>query len=174
MQRLRTNPERVSPPSVSEIVIERMTEHDLLEVVAIEEMSGLSPWGWDAYYAELQSHQNSIMFVARTTSEGDSPAPIIAGFIVARQIADEIHVNNFAVKPEFRRQGIGQNLLKSALSWAREKKAAQAVLEVRAGNEAAQRLYEACGFAVIGRRKRYYKSPAEDALLMALSLAWKS
>ncbi len=174
MQRLRTNPERASSPSMSEIVIERMIEHDLLEVVAIEEMSGLSPWGWDAYYAELQSHQNSIMVVARATGEGASPASIIAGFIVARQIADEIHVNNFAVKPEFRRQGIGQNLLKAVLSWAREKKAAQAVLEVRAGNEAAQRLYETCGFAVIGRRKRYYKSPTEDALLMSLSLAWKS
>src|SRR2546421_9692260 len=110
MLRLRTSPEPASPLSASEILIERMSEHDLLEVVAIEEMSGLSPWGWDAYYAELQSHQNSIMFVARTTGEGDSHAPIVAGFIVARHIADEIQVNNFAVKPEFRRRGIGQNL----------------------------------------------------------------
>ncbi len=32
--------------------IKRMTEHDLLEVVEIEELSGLSPWGWDAYHKE--------------------------------------------------------------------------------------------------------------------------
>jgi [ribosomal protein S18]-alanine N-acetyltransferase len=169
MQKLRVNPEPASAANRSAVVIDRMTEHDLLEVVAIEETSGLSAWGWNAYYAELQAHQNSIMFVART-AETNFRDPVVAGFIVARHIAEEIHVNNFAVRPEFRRRGIGQRLLDSVLLWARDKKAAQAVLEVRAGNQAAQKLYERCGFAVVGRRKRYYKSPAEDALLMALSL----
>ena len=53
---------------------------------------------------------------------------------------------------------------------ARERRARQAVLEVRAGNEVAQQLYRRCGFEVIGRRRRYYKSPVEDALLMSVSL----
>jgi ribosomal-protein-alanine N-acetyltransferase len=47
------------------------------------------------------------------------------------------------------------------------------VLEVRAENTAAQKLYQACGFEVIGRRRRYYKAPVEDALLMAVSLKRK-
>jgi ribosomal protein S18 acetylase RimI-like enzyme len=56
------------------------------------------------------------------------------------------------------------------LEWGRNEAAAQAVLEVRAQNAAAQKLYQACGFEVIGRRRRYYKAPVEDALLMAVSL----
>ena len=171
MQRLRAKPE---PAAATEAVIDRMTEHDLLQVVAIEEGSGLSPWGWEAYYGELQARGHSIMLVARMSQPLDHDGCLIAGFIVAHGIADEIHINNFAVRPDFRRRGIGQSLLAAALAWAREKKASRAVLEVRAGNRAAQSLYETCGFAVVGRRRRYYKSPVEDALLMTAALDWNS
>ena len=150
--------------------VERMTEHDLLEVVEIEEMSNLSPWGWDAYHAELQSKSTSLMLVARISQPPEASDNHITGFIVARHLAEEIHVNNVAVKPAFRRRGIGERLLREVLRWGREQEATQAVLEVRAGNTVAQRLYEACGFEVIGRRRGYYRSPLEDALLMAVSL----
>jgi ribosomal-protein-alanine N-acetyltransferase len=94
----------------------------------------------------------------------------VIGFIVARCIAGEIHVNNVAVRPSFRRQGIGQELLQAVLAWGKKKQAGLAVLEVRAGNTAAQKLYRASGFEVVGRRRRYYKDPLEDALLMTVSL----
>lgn len=152
------------------VSLDRMTEHDLLEVVALEEMCNLSPWGWDAYHTELQSAANSLMLVARVASSASEAEPPIVGFIVARELADEIHINNVAVKPEFRGHGIGRMLMKTALNWGRERDARQAVLEVRAGNERAHQLYRGCGFEVIGRRRRYYKSPVEDALLMAVSL----
>lgn len=152
------------------VSLDRMTEHDLLEVVAIEEMSNLSPWGWDAYHAELQSVAASLMMVARVASSTSETARPIVGFIVARELADEIHINNVAVRPEIRGRGIGRMLMKAALAWGRERHARQAVLEVRAGNDAASQLYRGCGFEVIGRRRRYYKSPVEDALLMAVSL----
>ena len=45
-------------------VIVPMTEHDLLEVVEIEETTGLSQWGWEAYRAELEK-QEAVMLVAR-------------------------------------------------------------------------------------------------------------
>lgn len=154
----------------TEVALDRMTEHDLLEVVALEEMCNLSPWGWDAYHTELQSVTNSLMLVARianSTIEAERP---IVGFIVARELADEIHINNVAVKPEFRGRGIGRMLMKTALAWGGERHCRQAVLEVRAGNDRAHQLYRGCGFEVIGRRRRYYKSPVEDALLMAVSL----
>ena len=150
------------------VVLDRMTEHDLLEVVDIEEMSNLSPWGWDAYHTELRAGGNSLLRVARLSSP--ELRQTIVGFVVARFMVDEIHVNNVAVRPDFRRRGIAQNLLRTVLAWGREKNAEQAVLEVRAGNVAAQELYRACGFEVIGRRRRYYSSPVEDALLMAVSL----
>ena len=151
-----------------DISIERMTEHDLLEVCAIEEMSDLSAWGWEAYHHEMQSSMDTIMLVARVDSHSDHCG--IAGFIVARLIADELHVNNVAVRPEFRGRGIGSSLLAITLTLGQERNSKIAQLEVRAGNEVAQRLYQRCGFAVVGRRKNYYRDPTEDALLMSLSL----
>lgn len=150
------------------LIIERMTEHDLLEVVELEKEAGLSYWGWDAYHAELQSRFDSLLLVARERGR-----PSVIGFLVGRCLAGELHVNNVAVRPEFRRQGIGQELLKALLDWGKSKKAVQAVLEVRAGNTAAQELYRASGFEVVGRRRRYYRDPLEDALLMTVSLQEK-
>jgi ribosomal-protein-alanine N-acetyltransferase len=152
------------------IAIERMTEHDLLEVVEIEEISNLSPWGWDAYHLELESGANSLMLVARVDGGESGAQNSIVGFVVAREMADEVHVNNVAVRPEYRRRGIGEHLLQKVLDWARARAVTTAVLEVRAENIAAQRLYQSCGFQAIGRRRRYYRAPVEDALLMSVSL----
>ena len=146
--------------------IDRMTEHDLVEVCQIEDMSGLSAWGWDAYHHELQSRGDSIMLVARIDSTSQEYA--LAGFIVARTIADELHVNNVAVRQEFRGRGIGSVLLQTSLDQGRKRKVKVAQLEVRASNEAAQQLYRRCGFEVVGRRRSYYRAPVEDALLMTL------
>ena len=46
-----------------------------------------------------------------------------------------------------------------------------AVLEVRAGNAAARALYERLGFVVVGERRKYYREPVEDALIMTRPLA---
>ena len=170
MQNLEPTPEAGYAQTDSQLVIEPMTEHDLLEVVEIEQNSGLSHWGWDAYHTELRARANSIMLVARNVDNPQFAEHRVIGFIVARQIADEIHVNNVAIRDNFRRQGIARRLLRAVLSSGLRMKARQAVLEVRAGNQAAQQLYRACGFEVVGRRRRYYAAPLEDALLMAVSL----
>lgn len=153
--------------SEPEVSIEAMTEHDLLEVCQIEELSQLSTWGWDAYHKELESTQDTIMLVARV--DASLYGFEVAGFIVARLIAGELHVNNVAVRPEFRRNRIGSRLLENTLQVARGYGATIAHLEVRAGNEVAQRLYVRCGFRATGRRRNYYRAPVEDAILMTLS-----
>src|SRR5262249_37858330 len=112
------------------VTLEHMTEHDLLEVVEIEEIANLIPWGWDAYHLELQNGVASLMLVARGPARDNSAPKSIIGFIVARQMVDEIHVNNVAVRPEYRRLGIGQSLLSAVLAWGRDRGSAQAVLEV--------------------------------------------
>lgn len=158
-----------SSPGLS---IARMTEHDLLEVVEIEGVSGISAWGWDAYHKELQSPQDVIMLVARTGAiySTQSPEKALAGFIVSRLVANELHINNVAVRPEFHRRGIAAQLLAAVLKEGRSNGARLAFLEVREGNAAAQGLYRGCGFQVSGRRRRYYNQPVEDALLMSLLL----
>jgi ribosomal-protein-alanine N-acetyltransferase len=147
-----------------------MSEHDLLEVVEIEEQSGLSRWGWAAYYAELQGANRDLMLVARTAKSADLASAPIAGYIVARETAGELHINNFAVRPEFRRHGIGATLLNLVLDEARRREATAAFLEVRSTNEVAQALYEKSGFRAIARRANYYSEPQEDAVVMSMDL----
>lgn len=158
----------VSP--ASEIVITRMTEHDLLEVVEIEETSGLSRWGWAAYYAELQGVNRDLMLIARVAHAAIIEHQRIAGYIVARESAGELHINNVAVRDQFRRRGIGDALLARILKTARDLNVKVAFLEVRSGNHAAQALYQKNGFRPIALRTDYYSDPREDALVMSLEL----
>ena len=151
------------------ITITRMSEHDLLEVVQIEEESGLSRWGWAAYYAELQGANRELMLVARPSESAIEAVPIV-GYIVARETAGELHINNFAVRSGHRRRGIGAALLERVLQEARLRKANAAFLEVRSTNHAAQALYEKSGFRAIARRANYYSDPREDAVVMSLVL----
>jgi ribosomal-protein-alanine acetyltransferase len=156
-------------PSPDQIIITRMSEHDLLEIVEIEEQSGLSKWGWAAYYAELQSGNRDLMLIARLARSSIIESPI-AGYIVARETAGELHINNVAVRSEYRRRRIGTTLLTRVITEARRRKANAAFLEVRSANQAAQALYEKSGFKAIARRPNYYSEPQEDAVVMSLVL----
>ena len=152
--------------------LSRMTEHDLLEVVEIEEMSGLSRWGWDAYHTELLQGRGTLMLVARfhADEEAATRGERVAGFIAARLVADELHINNVAVRESYRRRRLGRALLGAVLKEGARLGARGAVLEVRASNLPAQALYERFGFAVTGRRRNYYTEPTEDALVMNVAL----
>jgi len=94
----------------------------------------------------------------------------IAGYIVARETAGELHINNVAVREEYRRQGIGSALLTRIVMDGKKLGATKAFLEVRAGNSAARALYERCGFSPIARRPNYYFEPKEDAVVMCFVL----
>jgi len=94
----------------------------------------------------------------------------VFGFLVARRIGSDVEILNFAVQPDFRRCGVGEALLQSALAWGAELNAERALLEVRASNYAALQFYERRGFAVTGRRLRYYTAPIEDALLLTAEI----
>ena len=156
--------------SKNEISISRMSEHDLLEVVEIEEQSGLSRWGWAAYYAELQAGNRNLLLVAAPEKSPIIEHRRIAGYIVARETAGEMHINNVAVREQYRRRGIGLALLSHVIDEARRLGVKTAFLEVRSGNFAAQSLYERCGFKAIARRANYYSDPREDAVVMSLIL----
>jgi ribosomal-protein-alanine N-acetyltransferase len=167
---MTTNLEQTaSTPIVAAANLSPMTEHDLLEVVEIEQTSGLSPWGWDAYHRELQSSDRGLMWVARLDANLDN-AHTVAGYVVGRMIVDELHINNIAVRQPYRRSGLATALLAKVLEAAKGYKAVRAFLEVRDGNSAALALYERSGFTTIGRRRNYYSNPPEDALIMTLEI----
>ena len=95
----------------------------------------------------------------------------ICGHCILYRVCDEAEITSFSVDAELRGQGIGTEFLTELLHYLKADGAKIAYLEVRESNLAAQRLYEKCGFTVIGRRKRFYEKPVEDALAMGIELA---
>jgi ribosomal-protein-alanine N-acetyltransferase len=91
----------------------------------------------------------------------------VLGFASLWIMADEAHLTNIAVRPDHRRQGVGDLLMISVVELAQELKADYLTLEVRVSNTAAQLLYQKYGFADVGRRKGYYTDNREDALIMS-------
>ena len=94
----------------------------------------------------------------------------VVGFLVARRVANDLEILNFAVGASARHIGVGKSLLLETLAWGTAFRAEKAFLEVRASNLAAQRFYERNGFEITGRRPRYYSAPIEDALVLTATL----
>jgi [ribosomal protein S18]-alanine N-acetyltransferase len=95
---------------------------------------------------------------------------MVAGFLVARRLANDVEVLNFAVRPELRKRGIGSALLREVFNWGKSLRGGKIFLEVRASNLDAINFYEKFDFRATGRRPRYYSSPVDDALLLAALL----
>jgi len=101
--------------------------------------------------------------------EGEIPA----GFILVRDLGGESEVLSIGVVPRWRRRGIALALIKAAIAETRRRGIASVVLEVAVDNDPARALYEAVGFATVGRRPGYYRRPdgRADALILRLGLA---
>lgn len=125
---------------------------------------------WTVWDYERVARGEMAAWVATREAAKDAAGKNVAGFLVARRVASDLEVLNFAVQPVARRQGIGAALLKAALDWGRSFRAEKALLEVRASNSAAIAFYEKNGFQAAGRRPNYYTAPIEDALLLIAAL----
>ena len=143
-------------------VIEPLTHGDIDDVLALEEAAFTNPWTRAMYLAELENGSVSYCFLARDADR----RPV--GFCSFWRVLDELHINNLAVLPERRRNGIGSMLLTFVLKKGEEFGARRATLEVRRSNEPALLLYERFGFSVAGVRAGYYSKPVEDALVLWL------
>lgn len=144
------------------IRIRWMSLDDLPQVHAIESRSFTSPWTINAFKYEL-TDRHTIMKVAVIDDQ-------IVGYVCIKTFLNITHVLNLAVVPEFRRRGIGSLLLQEALEELEHQgvRPESVTLEVRESNTAAIRLYEKFGFRIIGKRRKYYQRPDEDALIMEL------
>lgn len=138
-----------------------MRPDDLEAVLRIETASFAEPWSREMFKSELIAGI-SLALVARSEEN------TIRGYLCGSMVAGELHISNIAVEAEARRQGVGSKLLLSALTEASLRGIKTATLEVRVSNLTAQALYRYFGFTVVGRRRRYYTEPVEDALIMSL------
>lgn len=100
---------------------------------------------------------------------GDGAASVPGGLLIARKAGDEAEILTFGVAPRCRNKGLGRALLQAAVERLTASGAKRLFLEVEDGNEAALRLYRACGAAPVGRRPSYYEHGA-DAAIFSLAL----
>jgi ribosomal-protein-alanine N-acetyltransferase len=142
-------------------LIRRMKLEDVPAVHVIDMLSFSLPWSERSFRFELTENPVSRGWVAEV--DGQVVAMLVLWFIV-----DEAHIATIAVHPDFRRQGIGEEILLQSLRAARDEGARRAFLEVRASNTAAQAMYRKYGFTIAGTRPRYYRDNNEDAFLMDL------
>ena len=96
----------------------------------------------------------------------------LLGFIILHQLFEDATVIDVCVSPAYQGQGLGRALMQSGIESLAKTDAQQLMLEVRASNQAALRLYHKLGFAVTGKRENYYQTESgmEDAVLMTFSL----
>lgn len=146
-------------------VVEALSgEEDLAGVMEVDRSSFATPWSREMYDAELRNTGVSSIIVLRIP---DCP---VAGYCSYWRVVDEVHINNVAVRAEYRGRGFGRLLVEYALRAGRSLGAARVLLEVRKGNTAARQLYESLGFTAIGVRQAYYSEPVDDALVLARDL----
>lgn len=155
---------RAHPAHVTGPVLQPATQADLEEVAALERACYSDPWPASAF-AGLPDNP-AVHF--RVIREGEGGP--VAGYVIAWFVADEGEVANLAVTPRLRQRGLGGALLQSVLSDAAARGTRALFLEVRESNQAARKLYASRHFEEVGRRRRYYRSPEEDALILRCTL----
>ena len=143
---------------------------DLDDVLAIERASFASPWTQGMFEAELLGNPFARFLGAFCNEEAPPPKRLL-GYICYWVVFDELRLMNLAVRPDGRRRGIASHLVRYAMEEGMTQGTTRALLEVRASNRLAQRLYQTLGFRQYGRRRSYYTNPDEDAILMQVQLA---
>jgi ribosomal-protein-alanine N-acetyltransferase len=135
---------------------------DLDEVMNIEQSVYLYPWSKNNFMTSFTNHDDAWVVCA---ANGE-----MLGYFVQMAVVEEMHLLNMTVKSTAQRQGLGRFLLSKAIQQAKLMKMRSMLLEVRASNQPALKLYAAFGFTLIGRRKNYYQQ-REDALVLRCVIA---
>jgi [ribosomal protein S18]-alanine N-acetyltransferase len=141
-------------------VLEAAKASDLPAVVALERASYADPWS-PTSFASLPDNPRVFFAVGREAGGG----PVV-GYAIAWHVLEEGELANLAVAKSARRKGLGLALLDAVLADAERRGTSDVFLEVRESNAAARALYSGRGFIEVGRRKKYYRTPVEDALIL--------
>lgn len=140
--------------------IRRASPSDCAALAALDAVCNPSAWTQRQFESALVSPSEEVFLAEKDGG--------IAAFIVWQNLPDESELHLIATAPECRRRGVASALLRHWFANLPEG-TQRLLLEVRAGNTAAQALYAAHGFSIAGRRKNYYRTAdgkTEDAVLM--------
>jgi ribosomal-protein-alanine N-acetyltransferase len=144
----------------NEVMFVRAAAEHVAQMHEIELEVFPTPWSYESLEQDVCGHEIAYYIVGLHSNQVVS----YAGFWF---VLDEAHITNVAVRPEFRRKGIGRQMMELLLAEAKDRGIVTVSLEVRVSNKAARELYKGLGFSVAGLRKKYYSNNDEDALLMS-------
>ena len=135
-----------------------MENRDVAQIAALEQQCFSEPWSETSVAGEL-TNPLSYWLVARDGG-------YLAGYVGSQTVLGESDMMNLAVSPDYRRRGIGENLVESLIRDLKKQGSHCLTLEVRESNLAARALYEKLGFVQIGLRPGYYHKPKENACIL--------
>ncbi|WP_235827028.1 ribosomal protein S18-alanine N-acetyltransferase [Actinomyces culturomici] len=149
---------------------------DAATLLALEEtLFPEDPWTAAMIREELASAYSVYLLAL----EGDAAAPpgsgideagAVCGYGGVRIVGEGADIMTIGVVPESRGRGLGAAILERLLDLAAARGASACFLEVRESNGPARRLYERAGFVEVGRIRRYFRRPTEDAIAMRAGL----
>jgi ribosomal-protein-alanine N-acetyltransferase len=142
-------------------LLRRMEPSDLPKVLALEpHVFPDDQWSEQTFREELAQVPDSRWYVV---AERDG---VLVGYAGIMFGVDQADILTMAVAPEHQDSGVGRALLDALLLEATGRRCADVLLEVRADNLPALKLYGSAGFAQIARRRGYYASGTVDALVL--------
>ena len=138
-----------------------MTAEHLPQIVALERICFAGEaWSESLFRDALERPDAALLAAVDETGT-------VLGYAMLSAVWDEGNLDNIAVAPRSRRLGVADAMLDVLTGYGR-KCLAFLTLEVRASNAPAIALYQKHGFVPVGRRRNYYSTPKEDAILMTL------
>jgi [ribosomal protein S18]-alanine N-acetyltransferase len=152
----------IAPPEFAILPVEHS---QLRDIAAIHKASFARGWS-DGEFAQLLARDGTFCKVARPVGKKS-----VAGFILYTLIVGEGEILTVATAPNWRRYGIGEMLVKAALSHLSAERAAAMFLEVGENNGGALALYRKHGFKEVGKRQNYYavaKGPQTGATALVM------
>lgn len=143
-----------------------MLETDLDDVVALVKKADDFAWSSQNIQESFYSI-NDKSFVLSTTTNIE-----VLGYAVIHTVLGESQLLYIAIKKQQQAKGLGEQFLQQLIELLKSQQQSSLLLEVRASNAKAIRLYEKLGFNRSGIRKAYYPlgNAKEDACLYSLSL----
>ena len=135
-----------------------MNESHVEAIAELEKLCFSDPWSVNSISSEL-NNALSLWLVALDEDK-------VVGYVGSQSVMGWSDMMNLAVHPDYRRQKIGENLVKKLIEMLRERENTCLTLEVRISNFSAIALYEKIGFVQVGKRPNYYHNPKEDALIL--------
>jgi len=135
-----------------------MIRRDMPEVIAIENESFEFPWLEEDFIRCLRQ-RNCIGMVAEHEDR-------VVGVMIYELHNTRIHVLNFAVASDYRRRGVGSQMVAKLIAKLSSQRRSRIVLEVRETNLAAQLFFRENGFRAVSVLRTYYEDTPEDAYLM--------